>query len=129
MSDVVEFLEGDAFAVVGASNDRAKFGNKVLRCYWDHGKSAYPVNPQRRDIEGAVCHASLAELPGPVHGVSVITPPAVSEAVVEQAHAAGATRIWFQPGAESRAAIDAALRHGMMVIAGGPCVLVELPQR
>jgi len=126
--DIRAFLCGDRFAVVGASNDRRKFGNKVLRCYWDHGKEAVPVNPRGGEIEGARAYAGLAELPEEVHGVSIITPPEISERIVEEAHEAGMTRLWFQPGAESRAAIDKALGYGMTVIAGGPCVLVDLPR-
>lgn len=128
MSDVDAFFAGSPFAVVGASDDRHKFGNKVLRCYWDHGRTAYPVNPKRDTVEGKPCFATLADVPGPVHGVSLITQPAVSEAIVEEAAALGIERLWFQPGSESRRALEAARRHGMTVIAGGPCVLVELPR-
>lgn len=124
-----DFFSGSPFAVVGASNDRRKFGNKVLRCYWEHGLTALPVNPARSTVEGQPCFATLAELPEPPHGVSLITPPEVSEDVVRQAAELGIARLWFQPGAESKAALDAAAAAGMRVIAGGPCVLVELPRR
>jgi predicted CoA-binding protein len=126
--DVRTFLEGDGFAVVGASNDRHKFGNKVLRCYWDHGKTAHPVNPKRDTVEGKPCYATLVDVPDPIHGVSLITPPEVSERIVQEAAARGVERVWFQPGAESRKAIADAKALGMTVIAGGPCVLVELPK-
>lgn len=128
MSTIRDFLAGERFAVVGASNDRRKFGNRVLRCYWGHGKEALPVNPRGGPIEGAETYARLADLPGDIHGVSIITPPEISEGIVDEAHARGLTRLWFQPGAESDAAIDRARRLGMTVIAGGPCVLVELPK-
>lgn len=129
MSAVDAFFAGSPFAVVGASDDRRKFGNKVLRCYWEHGKTAYPVNPKRDTVEGRPCFAKLEDVPGPVHGVSLITQPEVSEGIVEEAAALGITRLWFQPGSESRRALETARRHGMHVIAGGPCVLVELPRR
>ncbi|MEQ9318482.1 MAG: CoA-binding protein [Polyangiaceae bacterium] len=124
-----DFLAGDRFAVVGASSDRRKFGNRVLRCYLQHGKEALPVNPKGEPIEGVESYARLADLPAGVHGVSVITPPDVSERIVDEAHERGLTRVWFQPGAESREAIERARAHGMTVIAGGPCVLVELPKQ
>ncbi len=127
--NVDEFFEGRAFAVAGASNDRRKFGNKVLRCYWDNGRVAYPVNPNQTTIEGQPCYPDLGSLPGPVHGVSLITPPEVSEQIVDDAAAAGITRLWFQPGAESPRALAKARARGMQVIAGGPCVLVTLPGR
>ena len=123
------FFASGPFAVVGASNDRHKFGNKVLRCYWEHGLTAYPVNPRRSSVEGKPCFATLADLPERVGGVSLITPPAAGEQIVQQAAAQGIKHLWFQPGAESPEALHAAREHGMHVISGGPCVLVELPRR
>lgn len=126
--DIQEFLAGDAFAVVGASSDRAKYGNKVLRTYLQHGKRAWAVNPREAaaTIEGAPRVADLAALPEPVHGVSIITPPPVTERIVEEAANAGIQRVWMQPGAESARAIARARELGLTVIAGGPCVLVSL---
>ncbi len=123
---VDEFLAGKKFAVVGASNDRSKFGNKVLRCYQQHRLHAVPVHPTLKEVEGAACVPNLASLPEPVHGVSIITPPPVTERIVEDAHAAGITRLWMQPGAESADAIERCHELGIDVIAGGPCILVEL---
>jgi predicted CoA-binding protein len=56
----------------------------------------------------------------------VITPPHVSEAIVEQAGVIGVKNIWFQPGAESEKAVARAIELGMNVIAGGPCILIVL---
>ncbi|CAM9983885.1 unnamed protein product [Discosporangium mesarthrocarpum] len=70
------FLASERFAVVGASANRAKFGNKVLRCYASQGKTVTPVNPREESIEEIKCVASLAELPKlQSTGVSVVTPP------------------------------------------------------
>ena len=123
---IESFLSGEVFAVAGASSNRSKFGNIVLRKYLAHGKTAYPVNPTEREVEGIATAPDLASLPVPVHGLSIVTPPPVTERLVEDAHAAGIRRIWMQPGAESRAAIARAEELGIDVIAGGPCVLVEL---
>lgn len=121
-----EFLGGRTFAVVGASNDRAKFGNKVLRKYLQHHLDAIPVNPTLKEVEGLPCVPNLQSLTEPVHGVSIITPPPVTERIVEDAHAAGIKRLWMQPGAESEEAIERCHELGIDVIAGGPCILVEL---
>ncbi len=124
-----DFLRGEAYAVVGASTDRAKYGNKVLRCYLQNGRRAHPVHPREREIEGQTCVPDLFALPEPVHGVSIITPPEVTERVVEDAAAAGITRLWMQPGAESARAVRRARELGLSVIAGGPCLLVVLGYR
>jgi uncharacterized protein len=134
MAGVVEekiaaFLHSGPFAVVGASVDRSKYGNKVLRCYQQHGKEVYPINPRADEVEGLRAYPSLGSLPVKAKAISVITPPAITEQVVREAAAAGAAHIWMQPGAESEAAIRTAESLGMSVIAGGPCLLVVLGYR
>ncbi len=122
---VAAFLAAEPFAVVGASADRGKFGNRVLRHLMAHGRKVYPVNPTAKEIEGLPAWPSLSELPEPVQAVSIITPPAVTEAVVREAADLGIRHIWLQPGAESPQAVEYAVGQGLNVIAGGPCLLVE----
>src|SRR5512137_1408546 len=123
------FLASRSFAVVGASTDRSKYGNKVLRCYQQAGRKVHPVNPKAPEVEGLAAFPSLGALPEPVPAISVITPPAATEQVVREAHAAGVKHVWMQPGAESDEAIRAAEAMGMNVIAGGPCLLVVMGYR
>ncbi len=120
------FLATGPFAVVGASTDRSKYGNKVLRCYLQHGREVFPINPKAPEVEGLKAYPSLAALPTRVPAISVITPPAATEQVVREAHAAGVRHVWMQPGAESAEAIRTAEALGMSVIAGGPCLLVVM---
>ena len=120
------FLGATSFAVVGASTDRSKYGNKVLRCYVQHHRKVFPVNPKAPEVEGLRAYPSLAALPEPVSAISVITPPAATEQVVREAHAAGVKHVWMQPGAEGDEAIRTAESLGMNVIAGGPCLLVVM---
>ena len=121
------FFESSSFAVVGASNDPSKYGHKVLESYRQHGFKAYPVNPREEQIQGLRCYASLAALTEPVGSVSVITPPAVTEKIVEEVATAGIRNLWLQPGAESPEAIATAEALGLSVIHSGPCVLVVMP--
>lgn len=123
---VQSFLESGPYAVVGASTDRDKYGNKVLRCYMQHGKEVYPINPKEPEVEGLQAYVSLTALPVKPRGISIITPPAVTERVVREAAALGIRHLWMQPGAESPEAIQAAESLGLEVIAGGPCLLVVL---
>lgn len=128
-SAIDTFLAGSPHAVIGASTDRRKYGNKVLRTYMQNGRPVYAVNPREADgdgIEGVRTVATLAELPEPVHGISIITPPAVTERIVDDAIAAGIEHLWMQPGAESPSAIARAETAGLSVIHGGPCLLVVL---
>lgn len=118
------FMVGGPYAVVGASSNRDKYGNKVLRAYQQHGQEVYPVNPRADEIEGLKAYASLASVPVRLRAVSIITPPKITEQVVKEAAAAGVKFVWMQPGAESPEAVQAAEDLGLEVIAGGPCYLV-----
>jgi uncharacterized protein len=125
-SKIQSFLAGKRFAVVGASTDRSKYGNKVLRCYIQNNIEAVPINPTAGEVEGLTAYPDLASTPGKFDGVSIITPPKVTEQVVNDALRLGIKNIWMQPGAESDSAIQAAEAAGANVIAHGPCILVSL---
>ena len=125
-TQIDRFLAQPAFAVIGASRDRSKYGNKVLRCYQQNGRTAYPVNPNADEIEGLACVPDLASLPNQVKAASIITPPKITEKIVEQAAEAGVQHLWMQPGAESKAAVERAAELKLQIIAGGPCILVTL---
>ncbi|MEK7483393.1 MAG: CoA-binding protein [Planctomycetota bacterium] len=123
---VKQFLLQGPYAVVGASTDPSKFGNKILRCYLQHKKKVYPIHPKEKTIEGVSAYPRLSALPEKVERVSVVTPPAITEQIVEEAGNCGVKYIWMQPGAESPKAIQRAKELGMEVIAEGPCLLVAL---
>jgi predicted CoA-binding protein len=127
--EIDEFLKAEAFGVVGASSDRSKYGNRVLRCYQMNNRKAVPVNPKETEIEGMHCVPSVLDLPDDVASISVITPPAVTERVVEQAAARGIRNVWMQPGAESPRAVAFCRENGINVIADGSCILVVLGYR
>lgn len=120
------FLASPAIGVVGASANRHKYGNKVLRCYQQHGRRVIPVNPNESEIEGATCVAVIADLPIEVKSISMITPPQVTELLVPLAIEKGIKNIWMQPGAESPGAVALCGQHGVNVIADGSCILVVL---
>ena len=124
LQKIEQFLAGSPHAVVGASPRREKYGNKVLRAYQQQKRTVYPVHPAVDEVEGLTAYPDLSSIPQPLHGISVITPPKVTERVVEEAAHLGVRHVWMQPGAESDRAIELAEGHGMNVIAGGPCLLV-----
>ena len=121
-----KFLAAKAFGVVGASNDHHKYGCKVYKCYQQNNLKALPINPNVSDVLGDTAYPDLGSLPEPVKSISVITPPRVTEKVVDDAIKNGVESIWMQPGAESSAAIKKAQDAGIDVIHGGPCILVVL---
>lgn len=123
---ILKFFTSSAYAVVGASNNREKYGNKVLRVYLQNQKKVYPVNPNEKSIEGIASVPDLQSLPQDVKSISIITPPPITEKIIKQAIAKKIENVWIQPGAESEEAVREAEENGINVIAKGPCVLVVL---
>lgn len=129
LSDRIEaFLAQEPIGVVGASRDPAKYGHRVLAALLASGRNAIPVHPKEPSVLDVAAVPTVLDLPAGTRSISVITPPAVSETVVEAAVAHGIEHVWFQPGAESETAIATAEGAGLSVIAGGPCILVALAE-
>jgi uncharacterized protein len=100
-------------AVVGASADRNKFGNKAVRVYRDLGYKVFPVNRKETEIEGLPCFKDLDSIPGPVDIVNFYLPPLLVVPIIEVAKRKGAKTIWLNPGTESKEAIQLAEKLGL----------------
>lgn len=124
--NIQQFFSSSAYAVLGASTNREKYGNKVLRCYMQHQLTVYPVNPRAQIIEGITCFADIQSLPAEVKSISVITPPSITEQIVLEAAKKGILHIWMQPGAQSDLAVKRCMDANINVIADGSCILVAL---
>lgn len=123
-----EFLAARPVAVVGASNDRSKYGNIVLRNLRSRGWPVFAVNPNLTEVEGEPAYPTLAECPQRPELAVVITPPGVSKKIVEQAAEAGVQRVWLQPGAESDEVIKRAGEVGVELVHDA-CIMVMAATR
>ena len=88
-------------AVIGASNDRRKFGNRAVRAYREQGYTVVPINPHEDEVEGLKAYASILDVPGPVDMASFYVPPDVGEHVIGEVARKGVAEVWLNPGAES----------------------------
>lgn len=113
---ISDFINRRVWAVVGASQDEAKYGNRIFRSLLASGYQVYPVNPRGGEIEGQVVYTSLAELPVRPEVVDIVVPPSAAVEVMRDAHRLGLMRVWLQPGAESEAAIAYGEEQGMQVV-------------
>lgn len=110
-------------AVVGASNDPSKYGNVIVKNLMRRGYDVLPVNPNENSIAGLPAYPSLAEVPEPVHIVNVVTPPAVTLRVLEDAAAAGIGLVWLQDGSFDDAVLAAADRAKFKTVYDA-CIMV-----
>ena len=111
-------------AILGASSDRSKFGNKSVRAHQKAGYRVFPVNPKETEIEGLTAYPNLAAVPEPVERVSVYLPPSVGLKILPEIAAAGAREVWFNPGAADDALLEKAAELGVPAIDG--CSIVDL---
>jgi len=123
---IATMIDQRVWAVVGASNQHHKFGRRIFDVLKRSGYTVYAVNPNVDGLDdGTPTYPSIRDLPVVPEVVDVVVPPSAGMGVVEDCLAKGVSNIWFQPGAESEAAIARAREAGMQVIWGGPCAMVE----
>src|SRR5262245_17280711 len=103
-------------AVLGASRDRAKFGNKAVRAFHQQGFEVYPVNPKETEIEGLRCWPSVSDLPVRPDRITVYLPPPVTLTLLPAIAARGCDELWLNPGSESDEVVETAERLGLNVV-------------
>ncbi len=103
-------------AVIGASSDRRKFGNKALRAFAQQGYIVFPINPHEREIEGHPAFASVLDVPGPIDMATVYVRPEVGVRVMDDLAAKQVGEIWLNPGADGPEVVARAGQLGLKTI-------------
>lgn len=103
-------------AIIGASKDRRKFGNKAVRAFRQQGYEVFPVHPSEATIEGWKVFPSISEVPVRPEMISVYLPPEVLLSVLPAIAAKGCDELWLNPGTESEAVLAECERLGLNVI-------------
>ena len=126
MRDIAHILQDPAttVVVVGATDDRSKYGSVVYRDLKAKGYVVFPVNNSRSTVDGDPAYPSLGELPEAPTIVSIVVPPDQTLAVLEQAHDLGYTNVWIQPGAESAVVNDYLATHEFNSLVGA-CIMIR----
>ena len=92
-------------AVIGASSNRQKFGNRAVRAFRRQGYTVIPINPHEAEVEGLKAYRSVLDVPGPIDMATLYVPPSVGEQVIDEIARKKIAEVWLNPGAESRALI------------------------
>ncbi|HDP34754.1 MAG TPA: CoA-binding protein [Candidatus Hydrogenedentes bacterium] len=116
-----------SIAIVGASTDRSKYGNKATRAFAQGGWTVYPVNPKVDAVEGLQAYKRLADIPGPIDRVSLYVPPQVGLAMIEEIAAAAPKEFFLNPGSESEELVEAAKARGLTPVQA--CSIVNIGLR
>jgi predicted CoA-binding protein len=114
-------------AVIGASSDRRKYGNKAVRAYRAQGYHVVPINARAREIEGLPAYRSVLDVPDPIDSALFYVPPSVGEQIIDEVARKGIVDVWFNPGSESDALIAKARALGLKPIVA--CSIVAMGTR
>ena len=111
-------------AIIGASSDPAKFGNKAVRAYKQQGYRVFPVNPNEQTIEGLAVFKTILDVPIRPARISLYVPPQIGLKVLKEIAAKGCDELWLNPGTESDEVLREAERLGLNVIQA--CSIVDI---
>jgi uncharacterized protein len=114
-------------AIIGASVDRSKFGNKAVRAFVARGYTVIPVHPRETEIEGLKTYRSVLDIPGSVDMASVYLPPEPGARVMAELAQRGIREVWLNPGADSPAVVEAARASGLQPIVA--CSILGIGER
>ena len=113
-------------AVVGASSNRAKFGNRALRAFRAQGYQVVAINPHEERIEGAETYRSVLDVPGPIDMATVYVQPRVGVKLLPEFAQKKIPEIWINPGAESRELLEEGRRLQLNLIVA--CSIMAIGQ-
>ena len=117
-------------AVIGASSNRSKFGNRAVRAFQQQGYTVVPINPHEPEVEGLKSYASVMDFPGTIDMASMYLPPEIGEQVIDEIARKGIAEVWLNPGAESDALIARAKAlHIQPIVACSIVAIGENPYR
>jgi uncharacterized protein len=117
-------------AIIGASSNRAKYGNKALRAFERQGYRVIPINPNERVIEGHPTYASVVDVPEPIDMVTVYVRPEVGVRVMDDIARKGIKEVWLNPGADEPQVVARARELGLTpIIACSIMGIGETPSR
>ena len=111
-------------AVIGASGDRRKFGNKAVRAFRHRGYEVVPINPHQKEIEGLQTYQSVLDAPFEIDMATIYVPPDIGERVLVELARKEIAEVWLNPGADSPKVIQRARELGFQPVLG--CSLVAI---
>jgi len=100
-------------AIIGASRDRRKFGNKALRAFREQGYTVVPINRHEPDVEGERAYASVLDYPGPIDEATIYLPPRAGLSVLDELVEKRIGQVWLNPGADAPEVIERARALGL----------------
>jgi predicted CoA-binding protein len=103
-------------AVIGASSNRSKYGNKALRAFERQGYKVIPINPNETEVEGKKAYASVLDVPETIDMATVYVPAEIGVKVMDDLARKGIGEVWLNPGADDQPVVERARALGLNTI-------------
>lgn len=103
-------------AIIGASNDRSRFGNKAVRAFHQTGHKVYPIHPTQTEVEGLPCFKTIRDVPERPSLISVYVGPDRLLQILPDIAARGCDELWLNPGTESDEVLTKAKQLGLKTV-------------
>lgn len=111
-------------AIVGASRDHRKFGNKAVRAFLHAGWRVFPVNLEAERIEGLEVFRALGEIGEPIDRVSIYLHPHDTLKILPTVVTLDPIDVWLNPGSADRAVLELGRELGLPIVSG--CSIVDI---
>jgi len=111
-------------AVIGASDRPDRYAYRAIRMLLEHGHNVYPVSPRHLELPGLTVYGAIADVPQPLHTVTLYVNPRILESIAEDIIEAKPSRVIFNPGTEHPEIADRFRSAGIQ--ATEACTLVLL---
>ncbi len=111
-------------AIIGASNNREKYGNIAVRSYIKQGHTVYPVNPKEEEIEGLKAYKSILDIPDEIDRASIYLSPKIGISLLDEIQKKGIKEVFLNPGSESKELIEKAEKLGLNFVIA--CSIVDI---
>ena len=103
-------------AVIGASSNRRKFGNRAVRAFKHQGYTVIPINPHEAEVEGLKTYPSVLDVPGPIDMASVYVQPEIGAGLMDEIARKQIPEVWLNPGADGDDVVARARALGLKPI-------------
>jgi len=121
---VKDFLGQKNFAVAGSFRNESKYAYRIFKTLREKGYQVYPINPGISEIEGVKCYSNVKDIPEVIDVINIVTPAKITVNIVKDCKDKGITKVWVQPGAESKEVVEFCKQNSIDILYG-LCVILE----
>ena len=112
------------YAIIGASNNKEKYGHKVLRSLYEAGFKVIPINPKSGTILGLKVYENLDLVEDKIDVAVFVIPPNVTEEVIKEVINKNIKKVWLQPGSENENVLKFCAQHDLTCYHNA-CIMIE----